>query len=96
MAVTLLATVSENNYCFQHILNSERLELKEISVVLLNCNLNIANDLINCTRMRVKYMHNNSIDCEVLTGASRREGVESEISLFRTVFPVYATTHNFH
>lgn len=46
------------------------LKLKVGAVVLLMRNLNTAKSLINGTRLRVIALHNNSVDCEVLTGSS--------------------------
>lgn len=48
-----------------------KLILKENCIVLLIRNLNTGKALVNGTRMRVRRMHRNSIDCEVLTGVAR-------------------------
>ncbi|XP_055306515.1 ATP-dependent DNA helicase pif1-like [Sitodiplosis mosellana] len=48
-----------------------KLKLKIDCVVLLIRNLNTKEALVNGTRMRVKQLHNNAIDCEVLTGTSK-------------------------
>ncbi|XP_071044363.1 ATP-dependent DNA helicase PIF1-like [Parasteatoda tepidariorum] len=47
-----------------------KLTLKKNAIVLLIRNLNTSKALINGTRMRVKRLHQNCLDCEVLTGAS--------------------------
>lgn len=52
-----------------------RLMLKVDSIVLLIRNLNTKDALVNGTRMRVKCLHRNTIDCEVLTGVSRNKRV---------------------
>lgn len=44
------------------------LVLKVNCIVLLIRNLNTKEALVNETRMRIKCMHRNAIDCEVLTG----------------------------
>lgn len=48
-----------------------KLSLKVNCIVLLIRNLNTKDALVNGTRMRVKCLHNNAIDCEVLTGFSK-------------------------
>lgn len=47
------------------------LQLKVNCIVRLIRNLNTKESLVNGTRMRVKALHRNAIDCEVLTGNSR-------------------------
>ena len=42
--------------------------LKVNCIVLLIRNLNTKEALVNGTRMRIKFMHRNAINCEVLTG----------------------------
>jgi hypothetical protein len=41
---------------------------KLVLKVLLIRNLNTKEALVNGTRMRIKFMHRNAIDCEALTG----------------------------
>lgn len=48
-----------------------KLSLKVNSIVLLIRNLNTKDALVNGTRMRIKCLHRNAIDCEVITGLSR-------------------------
>jgi hypothetical protein len=38
-------------------------------------NLNTKEALVNGTRMRIKFMHRNAIDCEVLTGTARNKRI---------------------
>lgn len=52
-------------------LPSHRLVLKVNCIVLLIRNLNTKEALVNGTRMRIKVLHRNAIDCEVLTGIGR-------------------------
>lgn len=48
-----------------------KLILKVNCVVLLIRNLNTKEALVNGTRMRIKCLHSNTIDCEILTGTSK-------------------------
>lgn len=52
-----------------------KLELKVNSIVILIRNLNTSQALVNGTRMRVKVLHHNTIDCEVLTGVARNKRI---------------------
>jgi hypothetical protein len=52
-----------------------RLVLKVNFIVLLIRNLNIKEALVNGTRMRIKCMHRNAIDCEVLTETTRNKRI---------------------
>lgn len=77
-----------------------KLVLKQECIVLLIRNLNTKKALVNGTRMRVKRLHNNSIDCEVLNGvnAGKRvliprihltySGTILPFSFRRTQFPI--------
>lgn len=47
-----------------------KLQLKVNCIILLIRNLNTKEALVNGTRMCVKLLHRNAIDCEVLTGIS--------------------------
>jgi len=51
-------------------LPSHKLTLKVNCIVLLIRNLNTSYSLVNGTRLRIRVLHNNVIDCEVLTGTS--------------------------
>lgn len=52
-----------------------KLKLKINCIVLLIRNLNAKEALVNGTRMRIKALHKNSIDCEVLTGIARKKKI---------------------
>lgn len=52
-----------------------KLVLKVNCIVLLIRNLNTSQSLVNGTRMRVKSLHNNTIDCEILTGVARNKRI---------------------
>ena len=52
-----------------------KLVLKVNCIVLLIRNLNTKEGLVNGTRLRVKCLHHNSIDCEVLTGNNRNKRI---------------------
>ena len=47
-----------------------KLVLKVNCIALLIRNLNTKETLVNRTRMRIKFMHRNAIDCQVLTGTA--------------------------
>lgn len=47
-----------------------KLKLKVNCIVLLIRNLNTKKALVNGTRLRVKFLHHNAVDCEVLSGNS--------------------------
>ena len=47
-----------------------KLVLKVNCIVLLIINLNTKEVLVNRTRMRIKFMYRNAIDCEDLTGTA--------------------------
>lgn len=97
----------QNNYPVEFLntlnvsgLPPHKLVLKENSIVLLIRNLNTGKALVTGTRMRVKRMHRNSLDCEVLTGVARNtriliprihltySGTILPFSLQRTQFPI--------
>lgn len=77
-----------------------KLELKINCIVLLIRNLNAKKGLVNGTRMRVKSLHNNTIDCEVLTGIAygtrvliprinlTYSGINLPFNFQRTQFPI--------
>ena len=48
-----------------------KIVLKVNCIVLLIRNLNTKEALVSGTRMRIKFMHRNAINCEVLTGTVR-------------------------
>ena len=50
------------------VLPPHKLVLKGNCIVLLIRNLNTKEALVNGTRMRIKFMHRNALNCEVLTG----------------------------
>jgi hypothetical protein len=52
-------------------LSPHKLVLKVNCIVLLIRNLNTKKAFVNGTRMRIKFMHRNAIDCEVLNGIAR-------------------------
>lgn len=72
----------QNNYPIEFLntltvsgLPPHKLVLKENCIVLLIRNLNTNQSLVNGTRMRVKRLHRNSLDCEVLTGNARNSRI---------------------
>jgi ATP-dependent DNA helicase PIF1 len=52
-----------------------KLVLKVNCIVLSIRNLNTKEALVNGTRMRIKFMHRNAINCEVLTGTERNKRI---------------------
>lgn len=97
----------QNNYPVEFLntltvggLPPHNLVLKENCIVLLIRNLNTGKALVNGTRMRVKRMHRNSLDCEVLSGIARNtriliprirltySGTILPFSFQRTQFPI--------
>jgi hypothetical protein len=52
-----------------------KLVLKVNCILLLIRNLNTEEALVNGTRIRIKFMHRNAIDCEVLTGTARNKTI---------------------
>jgi hypothetical protein len=52
-----------------------KLVLKVNCIVLPIRNLNTKEALVNGTRMRIKFMHRNAIDCEVLTETTRNKRI---------------------
>ena len=52
-----------------------KLVLKVECIVLLIKNLNTKEALANGTRMCIKFMHHNAIDCKVLTGTARNKRI---------------------
>lgn len=77
-----------------------KLILKPNCILLLIRNLNTRHGLVNGTRMRLVQMHNNCLDCEILTGVARNtriliprihlnySGTLLPFSFQRTQFPV--------
>ena len=77
-----------------------KLVLKVNCTILLIRNLNTKEPLVNVTRMRIKFMHCNAIDWEVLTGTERNKiilipginltysGTISPFNLQRTQFTI--------
>ena len=49
-------------------LPQHKIVLKVNCIILLIRNLNTKEALVNGTRMRIKFMHRNAVNCEVLTG----------------------------
>jgi ATP-dependent DNA helicase PIF1 len=56
-------------------LPSHKLVLKVNCIVLLIRNLNTKEALVDGTRMRIKFMHRNAIDSEVLTRTARNKRI---------------------
>lgn len=69
-----------------------KLKLKTNCIVLLIRNLNTKEALVNGTRMRIKCMHNNAVDCEVLTGTSEGKRIlipriiTIQVLFYRSIF----------
>jgi hypothetical protein len=61
------------NYLTISSLSPHKLILKVNCIVLPIINLNTKEALVNATRMRIKFMHRNAIDCEVLAGTARNK-----------------------
>ena len=61
------------NYWTNNGLPPHKLVLKANCIVLLIRNLNTKEALVNGTRMRIKCIHRNEIDCDVLTGTARNK-----------------------
>ena len=64
--------------------------LKVNCIVLLIINLNKKEALVNGTRMRIKLMHCNAINCEVLTGTVRNKRIlipRINLTYSRTILP---------
>jgi hypothetical protein len=64
-----------------------KLVLKVNCIVLLIRNLNTKEALVNGTRMRIKFIHRNAIDCELLTGTAR-----NKIILIPRITVTYSST----
>jgi hypothetical protein len=60
------------------VLPRHKLVLKVNCIVLLIRNLNTKEALVNGTRMRIKFVHRDAIDCEVLTGTARNKRILSQ------------------
>ena len=54
---------------------THKIVLKVNCIVFLIRNLNTKKALVNGTRMRIKFMHRNAINCEVLTGTVRNKRI---------------------
>ena len=77
-----------------------KLILKVNYIVLLIRNLNTNEALVNRTKMRIKFVHHNAIDCEVLTRTARNRrilvprinlthsGTILQFNFERTQFPI--------
>jgi hypothetical protein len=70
-----------------------KLVLKVNCIVLPIRNLNTKEALVNGTRMRIKFMQRNAIDCEVLTGTARNKRILiprinlTYCSIFTSLYP---------
>jgi hypothetical protein len=59
--------------------------------VLLIRNLNTKEALVYGTRIRIKFMHRNAVDCEVLTGTERNKKIlitRINLTYLGTIFPL--------
>ena len=67
-----------------------KLVLKVNCIVLLIRNLNTKEALLKGTRMHIKFMHRNAIDCEVLTGTVCNKRIDSTytFNIFRNYFTI--------
>lgn len=68
---------------------SRKLKLK-VNCVMLIRNLNTSKSLVNGTRMRVKVLHHNLIDCEILTGSAKGTSLlipRINLTISRTILP---------
>jgi hypothetical protein len=78
------------NYLTISSLSPHKLVLKVNCIVLLIRNLNTKEALVNGTRMRIKFMHRNAIDCEVLTGTARnKRNLIPRLNLTYSHFTIY-------